>query len=196
MTDGPVGTRCCSFACELLHPAAYKACDRLAALQVPQAVLAMIIEALRPAGQPVFRLVCSSWHQSLEIKHKVHLIPGSPELTENRISTIRQLLPKATVNMITAGCLENELQRVDIVTVHHRLKLYAGKPPHPSLGKCRIWMNQPSWSRAGVEHTSCLSRLSTFCYNCCLQRGSQSHHGAFGGPKRVERSGFGYGATD
>ncbi|KAL0044202.1 hypothetical protein WJX82_003989 [Trebouxia sp. C0006] len=50
--------------------------------QVPQAVLAMIIEALCPADQPVFRLVCSAWHQPLEVKHKVHLIPGSPELTE------------------------------------------------------------------------------------------------------------------
>ncbi len=104
VTGGPVGTRYCSFACELLHPAAYKADDRLAALQVPHAVLAMIVEALRPADHPAFRLVCSSWHQSLEIQHEVILISGSPELTENRISTIRQLLPKATVNMITAGC--------------------------------------------------------------------------------------------
>ena len=66
----------------VLHPTNYKAYDRLAALQVPQAVLAMIIEALCPADQPVFRLVCSAWHQPLEVKHKVHLIPGSPELTE------------------------------------------------------------------------------------------------------------------
>jgi len=148
VTDGPVGTRCCGFACELLHPAAYKADDRLAALQVPQAVLAMIIEALRPADHPNFRLVCSAWHESLEVKHKVHLISGSPELTEDRISTIRQLLPKATVNMITAGCLEDELQRVDIVTVHHRLDLYAGKPPPPQL---RQMQNLVSQAGHGLE---------------------------------------------
>ena len=90
-----MGTRYCSFARGLLHPAADKADDRLAALQVPHAVLAMIDEALRPADQPAFRLVCSAWHQSLEIQHEVRLMSGSPELTENRISTIRQLLPRA-----------------------------------------------------------------------------------------------------
>jgi len=77
-----------------------------------------------------------------KLKHEVHLISGSPELTENRISTIRQLLPKATVNMITAGCLEEELQRADVVTVHHRLDLYAGKPPPPQLGQMQNLVSQ------------------------------------------------------
>ena len=107
VTNGPVGTRYCSFEGELRHATAYKADDRLAALQVPHAVLAMIVEALRPADQPAFRLVCSAWHQSLEIRHEVRLMSGWPELNENRISTIRQLLPKATVNMITAGRSED-----------------------------------------------------------------------------------------
>ena len=130
-----MGTRYCSFEGELRHPTAYKADDRLAALQVPHAVLAMIVEALRPADQPAFRLVFSAWHQSLKIQHEVRLISRSPELTENRISTIRQVLPKATVNMIIPGRLQNELQHVDTVTVQKRLDLYAGKPSPPQLGQ-------------------------------------------------------------
>jgi hypothetical protein len=37
--------------------------------------------------------------------------------------------------MITAGCIEDELQCVDIVTVQNRLDLYAGKPSLPQLGQ-------------------------------------------------------------
>ena len=144
VTGGPVGTRYCSFEGELRHSAAYKADDRLAALQVPHAVLAMIVEALRPADRPAFRLVCSAWHQLLEIQHEVRLISGWPELNENRISTIRQLLPKATVNIITAGRSEDELQHVNMVTVQKRLDLYARKPSLPQLGQLQTLV-----SRAG-----------------------------------------------